>query len=111
MKQLTIFDICPEAIPEPEVGAWVTEHGPVIPHIMRKAYIGKKVLFDQSTVSMELYKVGILEDYFPYEKTFRSIVYTGKPQRSLIDHYNGSEIFELVAYEHDARRERRATHG
>lgn len=96
--QLTIFDWMPSAQQEPDVGAYVTEHGANIPHIMRPAYIGKKVCFDVSTQSRRSYQVGILEKYIPYEGTYRSIVYTGKKQRSLITHWLGREIFECLPW-------------
>lgn len=99
--QMTIFDWMPEAQPEPEVGEYVTEHGTNIPHIMRPGYIGKKVVIDCSTASRKWYQVGILEEYIPYEGTFRSIVYTGKKQRSLITHREGygTELYECLPWD------------
>jgi hypothetical protein len=91
---------------EPEVGAWVKDHGAVICHVMRPAYIGKKVAFDCSTQSMRIFKVGVLEAYIPYENTFRSIIYTGKKQRTLLTHFPGREIYEPLPW--DAYPERAA---
>ena len=100
--QMTIMDWMPEVCPgygkEPEVGAYVHDHGQVICHIMRPAYIGKKVCIDVSTESRQTWQVGILERYIPHEGTYRSIVYTGKPQRSLITHRPGTEIFEALPW-------------
>lgn len=112
-KQLNIFDLAPEIEPEPQVGEWVYKHGPVIPHIMRRSYIGKKVLMDKSTQSMECYKVGILErvvegSYYNREgkevKCDRSFIFDGGKQRNIITHMPGSEIFEIAHYENDKRR-------
>lgn len=79
------------------IGRYVTDHGAVICHIMRPAYIGREVVIDVSTQSHEWYQVGILENYIPYEGRWRAIVYTGKPQRSLITFYPGIEIYEKGA--------------
>ena len=95
MNQMSLFDFMPTLMAEPEVGEYVKECGAVIPHIMRKGYIGRKVLVDVSTRSRELYLVGILEKIVPdhYWKggerieCERSVVYTGKRQRSLVSHY------------------------
>ena len=79
-------------------GDYIKEHGPVIPHVMRSGYIGKLICFDVSTESMELYKVGILEDYYiPWSGTWRAIIYTGQRQRSLVTFYSGrgAEIWEV----------------
>jgi len=84
---------------EPEVGAFVPDRGAVICHIMRPHYIGQKVLFDCSTQSMKLYKCGILEKYIPYEGHYRSIIFTGKKQRSYITHYPGREIYECLPWD------------
>lgn len=83
--QMSIEDWMPEACPgygkEPEVGAIIHKHGQNICHIMRPAYIGKKVCFDVSTESHpNSFRVGILEKYIPHEETYRSIVYTGTRQ-------------------------------
>lgn len=105
-EQLSIFDWMPTAQKEPEVGEWVTEHGAVIPHIMRKGYIGKKVVMDKSTQSMKIYKVGILENvvtdfYWHNDKKVecdRSIVFDGGRQRNHILHMPGQEIFECLPW-------------
>ena len=102
--QMSIEDWMPEACPgygvEPEVGAYVHDHGQVLCHIMRPAYIGKKVCFDVSTESHpNSFRVGILEKYIPHEETYRSIVYTGTRQRSLISHRNGRSIYECLPWD------------
>lgn len=84
---------------EPEVGAWVTEHGAVICHIMRPSYIGSRVVFDCSTWSMRIFRVGILEAYIPHEGRMRSIIYTGSRQRTLLTHYPGIEIYECLPWD------------
>ena len=106
MEQMTIEDWMPEACPknvgvkEPEVGEIIHKHGQVICHIMRPHYIGKKVCFDISTESQRnLFRVGILEKYVPHEETYRSIVYTGTRQRSLINHRNGRTIYECLPWD------------
>lgn len=96
-RQLSLFDM-PELRREPEVGEYVKECGAVICHIMRRSYIGKKVLIDVSTKSMTMFQCGILEDYIPYEGRMRSIIFTGKKQRSLVTHYPGIEIFEPMPW-------------
>ena len=78
-----------------EPGDRVKTHGAVIPHIMRSAFIGKTVVVDKSTQSMDIFVAGILEGYIPYGNTYRSIVYIGEKQRQLITHMPGVEIFEL----------------
>lgn len=107
--QLTIFDImaaedaketAPDsARPEPETGAWVYDHGPVIPHIMRPGFIGRKVVYTCGTQSKpNLCRVGILERYFYNEhaECWRSVIdYGAKGHRTLIDHRNGREIYEV----------------
>ena len=92
--QMTIFDFL-----EPAVGEYVTSHGANICHIMRPAYIGKKVVYDCSTESRRWFRVGILEKYIPYEETFRSIIYIGKKQRVLLTHRQGKDIFECLPWE------------
>ncbi len=99
MRQLSIFDIMPEAQQEPEVGAIVEETGAIIPHIMRHGYIGEKILFDCSTQSRTLYQCGRLEKYIPYEGVTRSIIYTGKKQRTLLTHYEGINIYECLPWD------------
>lgn len=105
-KQLTIFDVLSNveheehlAMREPEVGEYVTTTGAVICHIMRPTYIGKKVLYDVSTQSRTLYQCGILEDYFPHEGGYRSVIYYGKKQRALINHRYGLNIFEPLPWD------------
>lgn len=109
--QMTLFEFMPSMMAEPEVGEYVDSCGAVIPHIMRRSYIGKKVLVDVSTRSRERYQVGILEKIIPdhYWKgderveCERSIVYTGKKQRSLVSHYPWAtelrEVLPWAAYE------------
>ncbi len=96
-RQLSLFDM-PELRREPEVGEYVKEPGAVICHIMRRGYIGNKVLIDVSTRSMPVFQCGILEGYIPYEGRMRSIVYTGKKQRALVTHYPGVEIYECMPW-------------
>lgn len=95
--QLTIFDWMPEACPEPEVGDYLEDCGPVICRIMRPSYIGRKVLIDVSTCGHVWYQVGILEKVIEHEGHERSIVFVGQRQRKLIDHvpWNGAEIYEV----------------
>ena len=97
--QMTIFDWMPTAQDEPEVGAYDTEHGQVICHIMRNSYIGEKVVYDCSTQSHKWYRVGILEKYFEREGVMRSVIYNGSKQRILYDHYEGREIFECLPWD------------
>ena len=109
--QMTVFDWMPEVSPEPDVGEYIERHGQVIPHIMRKGYIGKKVCFDCSTESHRWFQVGILENIVPssYMQLYgdeykrvecdRSVIYTGKRQRSLITHMPGEEIFECLPWD------------
>ena len=92
--QMTIFDFL-----EPAVGEYVTSHGANICHIMRPAYIGQKVVYDCSTKAHTWFKVGILEKYIPYENTFRSIIFTGKKQRTLLTHRPGIEIYECLPWD------------
>ena len=105
MNQMSLFDFMPTMMVEPEVGEYVKECGAVIPRIMRKGYIGKKVLVDKSTESLTIFQVGILEDVIPYEGRERSIVYTGSRQRSLITHYPGREIRECLPWDAYERRQ------
>ena len=93
-----------DTVREPDIGEYVERTGAVIPHIMRSAYIGKKVLYDISTQSMRCYQCGILEAYIPYEGRWRSVIYYGKKQRALVTHYSGVEIFEPMPW--DAYTER-----
>lgn len=106
-EQLTLWDWMPTAQPEPEVGAWVEKCGAVIPHIMRKSYIGRKVLMNKSTQSMTVYKCGILEKVVPSYywhddqriECEMSIVYDGSKQRNMISHYpGGGEIYECLPW-------------
>lgn len=106
-QQMTIFDWLPTMQQEPEVGEFVEKCGQPIPHIMRKSYIGKKVLMDYSTSSHVWYKCGILEKVIPAFywrgderiECDRSIVYDGKKQRCLITHYPGHEIYECLPWD------------
>ena len=107
--QLSIFDwmedfapaqdaeqaaVIPEQIEEPEVGEWVYTRGAPISRVMRRSYIGKKVLMDKSTSSKECYKVGILEDVITgqywngkeYAPCEMSIVRDETKQRNQINH-------------------------
>lgn len=96
-EQLSLFDVeIATSLKHDEVGSYKKTPGAVIPHIMRHAYIGKKVLIDKSTHSMQWYRVGILEDYIwnPGAKAMRCIVFTGERQRHLIDMVPGVEIYE-----------------
>lgn len=99
--QLSLFDCFPALREEPAVGEYVKKTGQVICHIMREGYIGHKVLINVSTQSQELYRCGILEDYFfnEFEGVWRSIVYTGERQRSLIDHREGINIYECLPWD------------
>ena len=91
--QMSIYDCFPELCLKP--GDYVTEHGAVICHIMRKGFIGRLIVMDKSTQSRERWQVGRLEKYFECRGVMRAVVYDGKAQRSLIDFYPGTEIFEL----------------
>ena len=93
--QMSIFDCFPEACLKP--GDYVTKHGAVICHIMRKGFIGRMVVMDVSTESHEWWRVGRLEEYIYNDdnQCWRSVVYYGKKQRALVDHFPGVEIFEL----------------
>ena len=106
MNQISIFDWMPSLEPEPAVGEYIRKAGAVIPHIMRKGYVGKKVAVDISTQNRKCFVVGILEKIIPAKyyqgdlivETERSIIYTGKKQRSLVTHYPGVEIFEVLPW-------------
>ena len=98
-EQMTIFDWMPTLEQEPEVGEYVEKHGAVICHIMRKGYIGQKVVYDCSTVSHRWFRVGVLEKYFECRGVMRSVIYVGKPQRILLDHYPGREIYECLPWD------------
>lgn len=103
--QISIFDWMPTAQREPEIGEWLEYPGAIIPHIMRPSYIGKKVLINLSTQSHEWYKCGILEDYIRLDDGhYRSIVYTGERQRSLVTHLPGVNIYECRPWDFEARR-------
>lgn len=115
--QMTIFDWMPSVQEEPEVGAWVEHHGAVISGIMRRGYIGKKVVMDKSTTSHKWYKVGILENvlidhYWDGDREIicdRSIIFDGSRQRSSILHMPGQNIYECLPW--DAYPERMAAIG
>lgn len=117
MMQLTIFDWNPSVRTEPDIGTYTKEAGAVIPRIMRKSYIGKKVAVNISTQSRRCFQIGILEKVIPahyYQgdqivETERSIVFTGKKQRSLITHYPGCELHEVLPW--NAYEERMASIG
>lgn len=108
--QLSIFDWMEE---EPEVGQWVYKTGAPISHIMRRSYIGKKVLMDKSTQSQRCYKVGILERvdtsfYYHGDQKIecdRSVIYDGSRQRSYITHMPGQEIYECLPWHAYQKRE------
>ena len=116
-EQMTVFDWMPTIMQEPEIGTYVEKCGAVIPRIMRKGYIGSKVAVDCSTQSRKCYQVGILEKVIPAHywhgdqiiECERSIIFTGKKQRSLITHMPGCEIFEVLPW--DAYPERMAAIG
>lgn len=115
--QMTIFDWMPSAQEEPEVGAWVEHHGAVICGIMRRGYIGKKVVMDKSTESHKWYKVGILEDvqtayYYHGDQKVecdRSVIFDGSRQRNFVLHMPGQNIYECLPW--DAYPERMAAIG
>lgn len=95
--QMSIFDFL-----EPEVGEWVTKHGAAIPHIMRQSMVGKKVVYPCGTQSRpDDCQVGILEKYIWNwdNKCMRSIIFTGKKQRTLFDHMNGRDIYECLSWD------------
>lgn len=108
--QMSIYDWMPDAQPEPDVGTYVTEHGAIIPHCMRPSYIGRRVVYDCSTNSHACYQVGVLEKYFERENgIMMSVIYTGKKQRTLYDHWPSREIFECLPW--NAYPERTASIG
>lgn len=100
--QLSIADIYDAR--EPDIGEWVEDHGAVIPHIMRMAYIGKKVIVDKSTVSHRWLRCGVLERYFLCDGKWRSVIYDGERQRILLDHYPGVEIYEPLKWDEYQKR-------
>ena len=105
--QISFFDF-----QEPDVGAWIKEPGAVICGIMRPGYIGRKVCWNQSTQSMTLWKVGILEKLVPDVYYFngirkdceRAILYTGKKQRSSLLLMPGQELHECLPWDHYPER-------
>lgn len=110
--QIGLFDYMPTLQKEPEVGEWVDTTGANIPHIMRRGYIGSKIVIDMSTESHKWYKVGILEDItttqyyhwtgkeYEIRECDRAIVYTGTKQRSLISLIPGeAEIYECLPWD------------
>ena len=114
MNQMSLFDFMPTLMVEPEVGEYVKECGAVIPHIMRKGYIGKKVLVDKSEEYRGSEEEMKLEKIVParywgdgaWIECERSIVYTGEKQRSLISHYPWvPELREVLPWDAYERRE------
>ena len=105
MNQMSLFDFMPTMMVEPEVGTYVKKSGMVICHIMRRGYIGRKVLVNKSTVGNQIYQVGILENVIDIEGRDRSIVFTGQKQRQLITHYPGIEIYEVLPWDAYERRQ------
>ena len=104
MQQISLFDF-----PENErfkPGMYVESYGPAIPHIMRPGFIGKCVVYDCSTVSHKWFIVGRLEKYVWNDdnKCWRSIIYIGQKQRSLIDHMWGREIYKPEPWDFEKRR-------
>ena len=90
--QLSIADLFDSR--EPDIGEYVEDHGAVIPHIMRPAYIGRKVIYDGSTVSHVWFRCGVLERYFFCEGKWRSVIRVGPRHTILLDHRPGVNIFE-----------------
>lgn len=109
MQQMTIFDYMPTLRQEPAVGSYVHKHGANICHIMRSGYIGSKVVYECSTQSHELWRVGVLEKYFLCNGVMRSVIYVGEKQRILLDHREGRDIYECLPW--DAYPERMKTIG
>lgn len=113
MIQMTIFDYIEK--PEPKVGEFVEEAGPVIPHIMVKSYIGKKVLYDCSTQSHKWYRCGILEKYIPYEGSMRHVIRIGKKNYAYVTRrygeaasiYGTGNIYEIEPFDFDKRLHRK----
>ena len=105
--QLSIFDFYQQD--EPAVGEYVEGNGANICHIMRPSYIGKKVIYDCSTVSHKWLRCGILEKYFFCEGVWRSIIYVGERQRILLDHFPGVEIFEPLPWDKYLKRRDKCT--
>ncbi len=109
MKQMTIFDFIEK--PEPKIGEYVEEAGPVICHIMVKGYIGKKVLYDCSTQSHRWYRCGILEKYIPYEGSMRHVIRIGKKNYAYVTRrygeaasiYGPGNIFEISPFNFEKR--------
>ena len=101
-EQLSIFDLLPKQ--EPEIGEYVNSHGANICHIMRPAYVGKKVIYDCSTVSHKWLRCGVLERYFKHEGHYRSVINVGERQRILLDHFPGREIFEPLKWDEYPRK-------
>lgn len=101
--QLSIFDLIPKPKrpqrTEPEVGAYVEDHGAVICRIMREGYVGRKVIYDCSTVSRKWLRCGKLERYFFCHGVWRSVIDVGERQRILLDHYPGREIYEPLSWD------------
>lgn len=114
--QISLFDWMPSAQPEPPVGSYIQKPGAIIPHIMRKGYIGRKIAFDCSTESREMYRIGILEEvkqasYFHLEDgryvekpCDHVTIYDGVKQRSYILLMPGHEIFECLPWHAYERR-------
>lgn len=107
--QLSIYDLFDDR--EPDVGEYVESHGAVICHIMRPACIGRKVIYDCSTVSHKWLRCGILERYFLCEGKWRSVIYDGDRQRVLLDHYPGVEIYEPLKWDQYPGRNRNGRKG
>lgn len=101
-EQLSLFDLLPKR--EPDVGEYVESHGANICHIMRPAYVGRRVIYDCSTVSHKWMRCGILEKYFLCHGVWRSVIYDGDRQRVLLDHYPGVEIYETQPWDLSRRR-------
>lgn len=81
------------------MGDWVTEHGPVIPHIMRPSFIGELVVIDKSTISHEWYEVGRMEKYIECDGHMRSVIRIGKNHMNYIDDYLKPSIYNGTIYE------------
>ena len=109
--QIHMLDWMPTFQAEPEVGTRVTECGAVIPHIMIRSYIGKKIAFDVSTQSRRLFQVGRLEKvldtvYYHLEgeaykerPCSRVVIYTGKKDRSYLSLIPGTNVFEVLPWD------------